>query len=44
MFNYRYIFVKKSKISFILSPTGTLHKKHEKKRLKSFPAGYVGKF
>ena len=31
-------------MSFILLPMGTLHKKREKKRLKNFPAGYVGKF
>ena len=31
-------------MSFILLPTGKLHKKPEKKRLKNFPAGYVGKF
>ena len=31
-------------MSFILLPTGTLHKKRKKKRLKNFPAGYVGKF
>ena len=31
-------------MSFILLPTGTLHKKCKKKRLKNFPAGYVGRF
>ena len=31
-------------MSFILLPTGTLHKKRKKKRLNNFPAGYVGKF
>ena len=31
-------------MSFILLPTGTLYKKPEKKKLKSFPAGYIGKF
>ena len=31
-------------MSFMLLPMGTLHKKREKKRLKIFPAGYVGKF
>ena len=30
-------------MSFILLPTGTLHKKTEKKRLNIFPAGYVGR-
>ena len=30
-------------MSFILLPTGPLHKKTEKKRLKIFPAGYVGR-
>ena len=25
-------------------PTGKLHKKEKQKRLKSFPAGYVGNF
>ena len=33
-----------SKISFILLPMGTLHKKRETKWSKNFPAGYVGKF
>ena len=36
--------LKKSKISFISLPTGTVHEKREKKRLKHFPDGYVGKF
>ena len=36
--------LKKSKISFISLPTGTVHEKREKKRLKNFPDGYVGKF
>ena len=31
-------------MSFISLPTGTLYKKPEKKKLKNFPAGYVGKF
>ena len=36
--------LKKSRMSFISLPTGTLYKKSEKKKLKNFPAGYVGKF
>ena len=36
--------LKRSRISFISLPTGTLYKKPEKKKLKIFPAGYVGKF
>ena len=31
-------------MSFISLPTGKLYKKPEKKKLKNFPAGYVGKF
>ena len=31
-------------MSFISLHTGKLHKKTEKKKLKNFPAGYVGKF
>ena len=31
-------------MSFISLPTGKLHKKPEKRRLKNFPAGYVGSF
>ena len=31
-------------MSFISLPTGQLYKKPWKKRLKTFPAGYVGKF
>ena len=31
-------------MSFISLPTGTLHKKPEKGKLKNFPAGCVGKF
>ena len=31
-------------MSFIFLPTGKLYKKPEKKKLKNFPAGYVGKF
>ena len=31
-------------MSFISLTTGTLYKKLEKKRLKNFPAGYVGRF
>ena len=31
-------------MSFLLVPMGTLYKKPEKKKLKNFPAGYVGKF
>ena len=31
-------------MSFISLPTGKLYKKSEKKKLKNFPAGYVGKF
>ena len=31
-------------MSFILLPTSTLYKKPEKKKLKNFHAGYVGKF
>ena len=31
-------------MSFISLTTGTLYKKPEKKRLKNFPAGYVGRF
>ena len=31
-------------MSFISLPTGTLYKKPEKKKLKNFPAWYVGKF
>ena len=33
-----------AEMSFISSPTGKLHKKTETKKLKNFPAGYVGKF
>ena len=36
--------LKKSKMSFISLPTETLYKNREKKRLKNFPAGYVGNF
>ena len=36
--------LKRSQISFILLPTGTLYKKPEKKKLKYFPAGYFGKY
>ena len=36
--------LKKSKMSFISLPTGTLYKNREKKRLKNFPAGYAGNF
>ena len=31
-------------MSFISLPMGKLYKKLEKKKLKNFPAGYVGKF
>ena len=31
-------------MSFISLPTGRSHKKTETKKLKSFPAGYVGRF
>ena len=31
-------------MSFMSLPTGTLYKKPEKKKLRNFPAGYVGKF
>ena len=31
-------------MSFISLTTGTLYKNLEKKRLKHFPAGYVGRF
>ena len=31
-------------MSFISLPTGKLHKKTETRKLKNFPAGYVGKF
>ena len=31
-------------MSFISLPTGKLYKKPEKRRLKNFPAGYIGKF
>ena len=31
-------------MGFISLPTGTLYKKSDKKKLKNFPAGYVGKF
>ena len=31
-------------MGFISLPTGKLYKKPEKKKLKNFPAGYVGKF
>ena len=31
-------------MSFLLLPTSKLHKKPDKKRLKNFPTGYVGKF
>ena len=31
-------------MSFISLPTGKLYKKPEKKKLKNFPAGYVGKY
>ena len=31
-------------MSFILLPGGTLYKKPEKKKIKNFPAGYIGKF
>ena len=33
-----------SETSFYLLPTGKLHKKTKKSRLKNFPAGYVGSF
>ena len=33
-----------SDIGFFTLPTGKLHKKEKQKRLKSFPAGYVGNF
>ena len=36
--------LKKSKLSFISLPTGTVHEKCEKKRLRNIPDGYVGKF
>ena len=36
--------LKKSKISFISLPTGTVHEKRKKKRFKNFPDDYVGKF
>ena len=31
-------------MDFISLPTGTLYKKSDKKKLRNFPAGYVGKF
>ena len=31
-------------MSFISLPTGKLHKKIETKKLKNFPAGYIGRF
>ena len=31
-------------MSFMSLPTGTLYKKPGKKKLRNFPAGYVGKF
>ena len=31
-------------MSFISLPTGKLHKKTETKKLKTFPAGYIGRF
>ena len=31
-------------MSFISLSTGTLYKKPKKKKLKNFPAGYIGKF
>ena len=31
-------------MSFISLSTGTLYKTPEKKKLKNFPAGYIGKF
>ena len=31
-------------MSFISLPTGKLHKRTKTKKLKNFPAGYVGKF
>ena len=31
-------------MNFISLSTGTLYKKPEKKKLKNFPAGYIGKF
>ena len=31
-------------MGFISLPTGKLHKKTETRKLKNFPAGYVGKF
>ena len=33
-----------SEVGFYLLPTGKLHKKAKKSRLKNFPAGYVGSF
>ena len=36
--------LKRSKMSFISLPTGTLYKKPGKNKLKNFLAGYVGKF
>ena len=31
-------------MSFLSPPTGKLHKKNETKKLKNFPAGYLGRF
>ena len=33
-----------SKMKFYSLPTGKLHKKTKKSRLKNFPTGYVGSF
>ena len=33
-----------SEMGFYLLPTGKLTKKTKKKKLKNFPAGYVGSF
>ena len=38
------MFVKMSEMAFYGLPTGKLHKKTKKIRLKNFPAGYVGSF
>ena len=39
-----FFFVKMSEMGFYLLPTGKLHEKAKKRRLKNFPAGYVGSF